>query len=275
MTPLHNTTLRAARRDSAPTMVKPDMSRFHGPAAAATANKAGTFGPLSACANRRVPSSPRAPRRSCTANIPSPCGGDGPRNPWSPKPRRPSFARVEHISRARARSVLVPTAPSAVPPSDLHPPSVLPKPSASPSVPAQILASPSPRPAPDPSCPFPVISTLDRPSSSESRRTSLTARARRAPSSSRYPPIDITASTTQYTFDVVLPTAIKPEMVTITTARGDKLKIVADAWHLEADCHFEWEIAFRPKDVNLAAIRAKFGVQGRLTISAGRIVCTN
>jgi hypothetical protein len=27
-------------------------------------------------------------------------------------------------------------------------------------------------------------------------------------------------------------------MVTITTAKGDKLKVVADAWHLEADCGF-------------------------------------
>ncbi|KAJ6590963.1 hypothetical protein DFH09DRAFT_907956 [Mycena vulgaris] len=99
------------------------------------------------------------------------------------------------------------------------------------------------------------------------------ARARRVPSSSRYPPVDINASATQYTFDISLPTAIKPEMVTITTAKGDKLRIVADAWHLESDCHYEWEILFRPHDVDISAIRAKFDAQGHLTISAGRVIC--
>ncbi|KAJ7151390.1 hypothetical protein C8R43DRAFT_886893 [Mycena crocata] len=88
--------------------------------------------------------------------------------------------------------------------------------------------------------------------------------------------MSIDASATKYTFDFSLPIAIKPEMVTITTARGDKLKIVADAWHLETDCdegHFEWEIAFPPNDIDVSAIRAKFDVQGRLTVSAGRRVC--
>jgi hypothetical protein len=88
------------------------------------------------------------------------------------------------------------------------------------------------------SCPFPVVSPLARPSPSDSRRPSLTARALRVPSSSRYPPIRINSSATEYTFAISLPLAIKPEMVTITTAKGDKLKVVADAWHLEADCEF-------------------------------------
>ncbi|KAJ6613605.1 hypothetical protein B0H10DRAFT_1805231 [Mycena sp. CBHHK59/15] len=82
--------------------------------------------------------------------------------------------------------------------------------------------------------------------------------------------MDIITSPTNYVFDLLLPVAIKPEMVTITTAKGDKLKIVADAWHLEADCHYEWQITFPPHDVDISTIRAKFDAQGRLTVSAGR-----
>ncbi|KAJ7130279.1 hypothetical protein C8R44DRAFT_613600 [Mycena epipterygia] len=100
------------------------------------------------------------------------------------------------------------------------------------------------------------------------------ARARRAPSSSRYPPVNITATATGYTLVIALPIAIKPEMVTISTAKGDKLRIVADAWHLEADCHYEWEVTFAPRDVVTSSIRAKFDVQGHLTVSAGRYTCT-
>ncbi|KAJ7764555.1 biotin-protein ligase [Mycena maculata] len=111
---------------------------------------------------------------------------------------------------------------------------------------------------------------MERPSPSDSRRSSLVDRARRAPSSSRYPPMRINASVAQYTLDISLPFAIKPEMVTITTAKGDKLKIVADAWNLEVDCHFEWEIEFSPNDIDFSTIRAKFDAQARLTITAGR-----
>ncbi|KAJ6588315.1 hypothetical protein B0H19DRAFT_922985 [Mycena capillaripes] len=101
------------------------------------------------------------------------------------------------------------------------------------------------------------------------------ARARRVPSSSKYPPLQISSSDTEYTLDISLPIAIQPEMVIITTAKGDKLKIVADAWHLEADCHFEWEIVFPPRDVDITSIRAKFEEQGRLTVRAGRLDCNN
>ncbi|KAJ7896885.1 hypothetical protein B0H13DRAFT_1623656 [Mycena leptocephala] len=74
----------------------------------------------------------------------------------------------------------------------------------------------------------------------------------------------INSSATEFTPDVSLPIAIQPEMVTITTAKGDKLKIAADAWHLEANCHFELEIVFPPHDIDITSIRAKFEVQGRL-----------
>ncbi|KAF7329741.1 hypothetical protein MKEN_00237400 [Mycena kentingensis (nom. inval.)] len=101
--------------------------------------------------------------------------------------------------------------------------------------------------------PAPVVSTLPRPT--ESRRMSLTARARRVPSASQYPPLRIDSSRTAYTMELALPSSISAEMVTITTAKGDKLKIVADAWHLESDCHYEWEVVFPPKDVNFASCR--------------------
>ncbi|KAJ7253034.1 hypothetical protein B0H12DRAFT_1017707 [Mycena haematopus] len=85
--------------------------------------------------------------------------------------------------------------------------------------------------------------------------------------------MQISSSTGEYTLDIRLPIEIKPEMVTISTAKGDKLKIVADAWHLEADCHFEWEVVFAPRDVDIAGIRAKFQDGGVLTVRAGRRAC--
>lgn len=155
---------------------------------------------------------------------------------------RPSQARMDRLSRSRVQSTRIPTiVPCVIPQlADLQEPADLGSMRTSASVPqfpsplAAATASPSP-PCPR-SCPFPVVSTLSRPSPSESRCLSLTARARRVPSSSRYPSMDIISSTSEYTFDISLPIVIKPEMVTITTAKGDKVKIVADAWHLEADC---------------------------------------
>ncbi|KAF8208186.1 hypothetical protein K438DRAFT_1575054 [Mycena galopus ATCC 62051] len=98
-------------------------------------------------------------------------------------------------------------------------------------------------------------------------------RARRVPSPSRYPPIHISSSTSEYTVHISLPIAVKPEMVTITTAKGDKIKIVVDEWHLEDNCHFEWEIVFPPRDVDITSIRAKFEEEKLLTVRAGRRDC--
>ncbi|KAK7019824.1 hypothetical protein R3P38DRAFT_2782131 [Favolaschia claudopus] len=132
---------------------------------------------------------------------------------------------------------------------------------------------PSPPPTYPASAPSPVVTALARPTLSESRHPSVTARARRAPSSSKYPPLRIDTSTREYVLDVVLPVEIKPEMVTLSTLKGDKLRIVADAWHLEKDCHFEWEIVFAPGDVDMTSIRAKFGEEGHLVVRAGRRAC--
>ncbi|KAJ7827200.1 hypothetical protein B0H13DRAFT_1657078 [Mycena leptocephala] len=63
-----------------------------------------------------------------------------------------------------------------------------------------------------------------------------TPRSWLAPAASRRPPGILRCISIHFTPNVSLPIAIQPEMVTITTAKGDKLKIVADAWHLEADC---------------------------------------
>ncbi|KAJ7628413.1 hypothetical protein FB45DRAFT_834338 [Roridomyces roridus] len=200
--------------------------------ASAPKTKAASFGALSTCAGPRVPS--RLARRSSITCAP---GGDPTSDHWTP--RRSSQARFGRISRTRVYSGL----------------------SISTSV--QNLARIKP-------CPFPAVSTLARPTASDSRRPSLLDRARRVPSTSRYPPLHVHASADKYTLDIALPVEIKPEMVTITTAKGDRLKIVADVWHLESDCHYEWEIVFPPEDVQLSTIRAKFSAEGHLSVSAGR-----
>ncbi|KAJ7084017.1 hypothetical protein B0H15DRAFT_849777 [Mycena belliarum] len=269
MAALHKPTLRSmsgpcSQRHSAPKSIQspPPLQVLHAPA-----TKAGTFGLLSACANRRVPS--RVSRRS------SLCGEDSTYGPWVHKARRSSQACM--VSRSRARSVRVPISPSVAPSSDLRSDVhslYLPSASVSQNL-ASFLCLPARSPTFAPLSPLPVVSTLDRSPPSEPRRCSLMARARRVPSPSRYPAIDIISSAAQYTFHVDLPIAIKPEMVTISTAKGDKVKIVADAWHLEADCHFEWEIAFGPQDVNTSTIRAKLDEEGHLIVSAGRIGSTS
>ncbi|CAA7269478.1 unnamed protein product [Cyclocybe aegerita] len=69
---------------------------------------------------------------------------------------------------------------------------------------------------------------------------------------------------------VFLPRTISPEMVTISANKGDRLRVVADAWHMEDECHFEWQISFPPYDVDIAKVQAKFDPDGRLTIAVTR-----
>ncbi|KAJ7291281.1 hypothetical protein C8J57DRAFT_1272123 [Mycena rebaudengoi] len=237
------------------------------------AKKAATFQPLSVSASRRVPS--RLSLRSCTVNnIPPGCEvGDPTHGPWSLKPRlRSSQASVEHPSRFGRRSIRLRTPSRTVLSKENRDESAQPDRHAAK---AHVCPSSVPAPVPlqvaSPDLQLPVVSSLDRSPDLESRRPSFTARARRAASASKYPPITITALPAQYTFELRLPDSIKPEMVTITTAKGDRLKIVADAWHLEVDCHYEWQIVFSPRDVDMSSIRAKFeDAQSRLTVSAGR-----
>ncbi|KAF9068173.1 hypothetical protein BDP27DRAFT_1190461, partial [Rhodocollybia butyracea] len=67
---------------------------------------------------------------------------------------------------------------------------------------------------------------------------------------------------------VHLPKYINPEMVTISVLRGRKLRIVADAWHMEKDCkcHYEWLISFFSNDIDLNAVKARFEASGLLVI---------
>ncbi|KAH9970553.1 hypothetical protein BGW80DRAFT_1175997, partial [Lactifluus volemus] len=53
-----------------------------------------------------------------------------------------------------------------------------------------------------------------------------------------------------------------PEMITVSARRGARLAVVADAWHLEQDCHYEWHIGFPQPDVNLGAVRARLERMG-------------
>ncbi|KAK0446136.1 hypothetical protein EV421DRAFT_1792650 [Armillaria borealis] len=87
---------------------------------------------------------------------------------------------------------------------------------------------------------------------------SMSSRNRRAPSPSTR-------------FNVRLPPDIQPEMVTISAKKGDKLKVVADAWHMENNCHCEWLITFPPLDVDMSKVYAKFGGDGLLTIDVCRL----
>ncbi|KAI5828142.1 hypothetical protein K523DRAFT_245227 [Schizophyllum commune Tattone D] len=84
------------------------------------------------------------------------------------------------------------------------------------------------------------------------------------------PTIRVLHAPNAYAFDVALPSTILPEMVTISAKKGNKLRVIADAWHLEDNCHYEWEIAFAPYDVDMASVKAKFEPGGRLLITVAR-----
>ena len=45
-----------------------------------------------------------------------------------------------------------------------------------------------------------------------------------------------TSSNSKYVLNVQLPIEIKREMVTVSAKKGDRIAIVADAWHMEEDC---------------------------------------
>ncbi|KAH9914606.1 uncharacterized protein B0H18DRAFT_886452 [Fomitopsis serialis] len=77
-------------------------------------------------------------------------------------------------------------------------------------------------------------------------------------------------SSDQYTFCARVPKGISTEMVTVYVKRGCRLAIVADAWHLEHDAHFSWEIAFTPKDVNLGGVHVVLDASGNLTLTVPR-----
>ncbi|KAF9223805.1 hypothetical protein BS17DRAFT_705192 [Gyrodon lividus] len=75
-----------------------------------------------------------------------------------------------------------------------------------------------------------------------------------------------------HSLSVTLPRVIQPEMVTVSAKKGDRLDVVADAWHMERDCHYEWQIRFTPGDVDMSTVRARFGQDGNLTLEVQRRV---
>ncbi|KAG6330975.1 hypothetical protein ID866_8115 [Astraeus odoratus] len=81
------------------------------------------------------------------------------------------------------------------------------------------------------------------------------------------------SSSGTHTFSVTLPCTILPEMITVSAKKGDRLDVVADAWHMESDCHYEWQIRFAPGDVDMATVRARHTQDGQLTIEVQRQSC--
>lgn len=61
-------------------------------------------------------------------------------------------------------------------------------------------------------------------------------RSRRSPPPDNCPPMVVQSTTTNHFLSVTLPRVIQPEMVTVAAKKGDKLDVVADAWHMERDC---------------------------------------
>ncbi|KAF8995407.1 hypothetical protein BDZ89DRAFT_839474 [Hymenopellis radicata] len=106
------------------------------------------------------------------------------------------------------------------------------------------------------------------------RPISPLARQRRAPLPAQAPPVVVHESSFKYTVDVQLPNIIQPEMVTIAAIKGDKMKVVADAWHMESNCHYEWLITFPPRDIDMSKVHAKFGQDGLLSIDVRRLYYT-
>ena len=130
-----------------------------------------------------------------------------------------------------------------------------------------------------------------------SRPESPLAHARRG-AGPNAPPAQVEKLPTKYRLSIALPrpggVPLAPEMITVSARRGARLAVVADAWHLEHDCeyplsssvthstqaddlaldrsagHYEWHIAFPQPDVNLGAVRARFGEDGMLVIDVPR-----
>ncbi|KDR68506.1 hypothetical protein GALMADRAFT_78354 [Galerina marginata CBS 339.88] len=74
----------------------------------------------------------------------------------------------------------------------------------------------------------------------------------------------------QYTLSVLLPRSVQPEMVTISANKGDRIRVVADAWGGGTEYHYEWQISFPPHDIDMGAVHARFDPDGRLTLEVRR-----
>ncbi|KZP17718.1 hypothetical protein FIBSPDRAFT_830296 [Athelia psychrophila] len=77
----------------------------------------------------------------------------------------------------------------------------------------------------------------------------------------------VVSTASGYTLNAQLPIDIQPEMITVSAKKGDRIAVVADVWHMETDCHYEWQIQF-PHDINMNSVRVIVGKGGQLTIHA-------
>ncbi|KAF6755025.1 hypothetical protein DFP72DRAFT_1064564 [Ephemerocybe angulata] len=99
-------------------------------------------------------------------------------------------------------------------------------------------------------------------------------RCRRMPPSNHTPQMTVASTLYNYTLSVKLSPAIQPEMVTVCANKGDKLKVVADAWHREDESHYEWQICFPPRDIDMGSVHASLRFddgEKTLTIDVRRI----
>ncbi|THH19910.1 hypothetical protein EW146_g1341 [Bondarzewia mesenterica] len=131
---------------------------------------------------------------------------------------------------------------------------------------------------PPPATTFNVVTST--PSAAPTCPESPLARARRTASPSSVPDPQHHTTETSHTVSISLPRPggrqFSPEMITISVLKGDRVRIVADAWELERDCRFEWNLAFSPRTVNMASMRAQIdAINGVLVLDMRRIGYTD
>lgn len=129
--------------------------------------------------------------------------------------------------------------------------------------------------------PFVTVSTFSsRPSASSDPNSNLargrlpipspTDRERRSPPPGKAPAMSITSNTYSHSLSVTLPTEIHPAMVDVSCLKGERVSVVADAWHMEESCHYEWLIQFAANDVDMTSVTARFGPGHTLLIDVHR-----
>lgn len=62
----------------------------------------------------------------------------------------------------------------------------------------------------------------------------------------QYPLMTLNSTSMKYVLSVQLPTIIQPEMVTISANKGDKLKVIANAWHIQNECEYHRHVVRFP-----------------------------
>ncbi|KAG2062696.1 hypothetical protein BDR04DRAFT_949685, partial [Suillus decipiens] len=75
----------------------------------------------------------------------------------------------------------------------------------------------------------------------------------------------IQSTTSSHKLAVTLPRTIRSEMITIYAKKGDRLDIIASAWQLESNCHYQWQVDFAQGDVDMSSIHARFEYDGKLS----------